>query len=122
MYDATCQRIREVAEEARLPLPDALRPEAIPGPKQMYHVNLSGGGLCFGGLFRMSKRQPVGRGSFGRADAWRVFRSGFAHLLGSFDGLSADAHLANRTLSAVFRSTVDVWGISQVFPVMPIHR
>jgi len=22
----------------------------------------------------------------------------------------------------VFRSTVDVWGISQVFPVMPIHR
>ena len=47
MYDATCQRIREVAEEARLPLPDALRPEAIPGPKQMYHVNLSGGGLFF---------------------------------------------------------------------------
>lgn len=63
MYDATCSKIREVAERNSLPLPDALRPSSIPGPKQMYHVNLS-----------------------------------------------------------VFRSTVDVWGISQVFPIMPVHR
>ncbi|KAI8463251.1 MAG: arginine decarboxylase [Monoraphidium minutum] len=63
MYDATCQRISEVAEENGLPVPDALRPTSIPGPKQLYHVNLS-----------------------------------------------------------VFRSTVDVWGISQVFPIMPVHR
>ena len=55
MHDATCQRIREVADAHALPLPDALRPESIPGPKHMYHVNFS-----------------------------------------------------------VFRSTVDVWGISQV--------
>lgn len=55
MHDATCQRIREVADAHALPLPDALRPDSIPGPKHIYHVNFS-----------------------------------------------------------VFRSTVDVWGISQV--------
>jgi hypothetical protein len=42
MHDATCERIRAVAEAHNLPLPDALRPTAIPGPKQMYHVNMSG--------------------------------------------------------------------------------
>lgn len=41
MFDATCQRIREVAEANSLPLPDALRPTAVPGTK-MYHVNMSG--------------------------------------------------------------------------------
>jgi hypothetical protein len=46
MFDAACERIREVAREADLPLPDALRPDAVPHTK-MYHVNLSGelGGL-----------------------------------------------------------------------------
>ncbi|GBF89380.1 arginine decarboxylase [Raphidocelis subcapitata] len=63
MHDATCERIRAVAEAHNLPLPDALRPTSIPGPKQLYHVNMS-----------------------------------------------------------VFRSSVDVWGISQLFPLMPIHR
>jgi hypothetical protein len=42
MHDATCERIRAVAEAHNLPVPDALRPTAIPGPKQMYHVNMSG--------------------------------------------------------------------------------
>jgi hypothetical protein len=42
MHDATCARIREVAEAHKLPLPDALRPTSIPGPKHMYHVNMSG--------------------------------------------------------------------------------
>ncbi|PRW33729.1 arginine decarboxylase [Chlorella sorokiniana] len=40
MFDAACERIREVAREADLPLPDALRPDAVPHTK-MYHVNLS---------------------------------------------------------------------------------
>lgn len=44
MFDATCQRIREVAEQNQLPLPDALRPSAVPGTKT-YHVNMSGGWL-----------------------------------------------------------------------------
>ena len=42
MFDAACERIREVARESDLPLPDALRPDAVPGTK-MYHVNMSGG-------------------------------------------------------------------------------
>jgi hypothetical protein len=46
MFDAACERIREVACESDLPLPDALRPDAVPGTK-MYHVNMSGG--CRGG-------------------------------------------------------------------------
>lgn len=40
MFDAACERIREVAREADLPLPDALRPDAVPHTK-MYHINLS---------------------------------------------------------------------------------
>lgn len=40
MWDATCDRIREVAIENELPLPDALRPDAVPHTKS-YHVNLS---------------------------------------------------------------------------------
>lgn len=38
MFDATCDRIREVAHENELPLPDALRPDAVPRTK-MYHVS-----------------------------------------------------------------------------------
>jgi hypothetical protein len=43
MHDATCQKIQQVAEEHNLEMPDSLRPTSIPGPKQMYHVNMSGG-------------------------------------------------------------------------------
>jgi hypothetical protein len=42
MYDAVCQRIREFAEAHKVAVPESLRPTAVPGPKAMYHVNLSG--------------------------------------------------------------------------------
>jgi ferric-dicitrate binding protein FerR (iron transport regulator) len=41
MFDAACERIRDVAQASDLPLPDALRPDAVPHAK-MYHVNMSG--------------------------------------------------------------------------------
>jgi hypothetical protein len=41
MFDATCARIRQVAQANDLALPDALRPDAVPHSK-MYHVNMSG--------------------------------------------------------------------------------
>ncbi|KAL6771085.1 hypothetical protein ACKKBF_B33855 [Auxenochlorella protothecoides x Auxenochlorella symbiontica] len=40
MFDATCDRIRTLAGEHSLPLPDALQPTAVPGVR-LYHVNLS---------------------------------------------------------------------------------
>ncbi|KAI3425248.1 hypothetical protein D9Q98_009016 [Chlorella vulgaris] len=40
MFDATCARIRQVAQANDLALPDALRPDAVPHSK-MYHVNMS---------------------------------------------------------------------------------
>lgn len=42
LYDATCLRIREIAERSQLSVPESLRPTAVPGPKTMYHINLSG--------------------------------------------------------------------------------
>ncbi len=42
MYDATCQKIRETAETYKLAVPESLRPTTLPGPKNMYHINLSG--------------------------------------------------------------------------------
>ncbi len=42
MYDATCLKIRETAERSQLAVPESLRPTAVPGPKCMYHINLSG--------------------------------------------------------------------------------
>ena len=41
MFDAACERIRQVALAHDLPLPDALRPDAVPHTR-MYHVNMSG--------------------------------------------------------------------------------
>ncbi|GAB4817650.1 hypothetical protein N2152v2_004696 [Parachlorella kessleri] len=41
MYDATCQKIRETAETYKLAVPESLRPTTLPGPKNMYHINLS---------------------------------------------------------------------------------
>ncbi|KAL4430339.1 hypothetical protein ABPG77_002145 [Micractinium sp. CCAP 211/92] len=41
MFDAACERIRQLAREHDLPLPDALRPDAALPHTKMYHVNLS---------------------------------------------------------------------------------
>ena len=58
MFDATCQRIAEVAAGADLPLPDALRPDAAPHT-QMYHVNMSG--ACHGVGWRWCGGRGRGR-------------------------------------------------------------
>lgn len=42
MFDAACERIRELAVAHDLPLPDALRPDAAAPGTKMYHVNMSG--------------------------------------------------------------------------------
>ena len=120
MYDATCQRIREVAEAEGLPVPDALRPNSIPGPKDLYHINLSGG-------------PPRAAGVRPRCELAPAHAQGLHHhALGGCCIFVFSFRLCQLLCSpptfppsgcpTVFRSTVDVWGISQVFPIMPIHR
>lgn len=108
MFDAACERIRQVAREHDLPLPDALRPDAALPHTKMYHVNMSGGARCPHCLAARwlgpaaSACACCSRSSSRAALTWR----------------RAPAALP----PAVFRSAVDSWAIQQLFPIVPIHR
>ena len=93
----------QVAREADLPLPDALRPDAALPHTTMYHVNLSGARVLAGDAWCLAAGAAAGR-----CPACR----------------SCPPTLPGTCLArpAVFRSAVDSWAIQQLFPIVPIHR
>ena len=114
--------------QADLPLPDALRPDAVPHTK-MYHINLSGALWWGERLVGTHRKGPGFGGSVGLLSALSCpwVNEPAEHLWQGCcarpDPPCSHSDPSHLTLCpAVFRSAVDSWAIQQLFPIVPIHR